>query len=206
MTEVLERLGEDTDSPSWRALIEAAAGHLAFDIGGNTGQTARVLAQHFDRVVSYEPCREAFELLEAETPSNVVPVEAAVSDHVGTVTLIESAQAIRTGQLTSPDDPMSMWGAPIGNRTCASTTVDSQVDLFGAPNLVKVDVEGHELHVLAGAAALIARRSTLWLVEVHSRAFEEPIRRVFDGYRVDVFDHDRAPAPWPNFYLRAVPR
>lgn len=196
-----------TDSPSWWDVLSGLHGQLMFDIGANVGQAATLFAKSFDRVVSCEPCAEAYEILAERVPENVTVLEHAVSDHTGTVTLAVNSGSIRTGQLTSGEcsEPAMGWGEVVGWRTVPAVTVDEMVRTFGIPDHVKVDTEGHELAVLAGASLLIARRETAWYIEVHSRRFASALRDHFAGYRVTFVDHDYAPAPFDNYYMRAVP-
>ncbi len=196
-----------TDSPSWWAMMSAARGTLIFDVGANVGQCAHLFAPHFAQVVSYEPCAEAYALLYAERPSNVETVPSALSDHIGTVSLAVSSKSIETGQLTSgvcAEEGMG-WGEVIGWRTCPCTTIDRECRTYGFPDAVKVDTEGSEMAILAGAAILIDRHATTWYLEMHNRASERPARDLFEGYRISVVDHDYAPAPWSNFYMLCTP-
>ncbi|MEW6217388.1 MAG: FkbM family methyltransferase [Candidatus Bipolaricaulota bacterium] len=49
-----------------------------------------------------------------------------------------------------------------------TTTLDLLAERFGAPDLIKVDVEGAEAEVLAGATRLVRTAGPRFLVEVHS--------------------------------------
>lgn len=196
-----------TDSPSWWTALGEARGTLVFDIGANVGQCARLFSDHFSQVVCYEPCDEAYEHLAADHPANVTALHLAVSDHSGYVELAVNAKSIETGQLTSgvPAEEGMGWGEILDWRTVPCTTVDEQVERFGTPDAVKVDTEGHEMAVLAGAMRLIARGSTAWYLEMHARRYEGCVRSLFDGYRITTVDHDFAPAPWDNYYMRILP-
>jgi FkbM family methyltransferase len=57
-------------------------------------------------------------------------------------------------------------------------TVD---DLPGCPRLIKVDVEGTEAAVLAGALRVTRDSHPAWLIEVHNPAIRLPLH----GYRLD---------------------
>lgn len=203
----MQRLPASTDAPSFAALLALQAGRNVFDIGANIGQAAAVFAPNFKHVYSFEPCREALAILMVEAPMNVVVIPKAVSDHGGQVTLTETEHAIETGQLTTGTG--LGWGKVIGERIVDCTTVDQACEHFHVePDLVKVDTEGHEVKVLRGAKGLIGRRHATWLIEVHDRANEEPIRLMLDGYDVARIDHDYlrgSEQGLDHFYLRAVP-
>jgi len=51
-------------------------------------------------------------------------------------------------------------------------TLESIGDTIQTPCFVKVDVEGAEADVLAGASTLLAEPRALWLIETHSRKLE----------------------------------
>ena len=161
-------LTQATDPPVWEARLEALTGRLAFDIGANGGNVTRAFAAHFEKVVSIEPCAESFAQLEATAAENVTPIQMAVSAKTGTVTLQESALSIASGQLTSPG-PTLDWGDVIGYREVPATTVDDLAYLYGWPDVVKIDTEGHEAEVLRGAPETLARRETAWYLEIHSK-------------------------------------
>jgi FkbM family methyltransferase len=193
-----------TDCPQWWARLAQASGKLMFDIGANGGGTARMFAEKFTQVVAMEPCEESYRALLADRPSNVTSGCAAVSDHEGTVSLRVAQDAIRTGQLVTGD--MHGWGETVGTRLVPAVTLDYLTLEFGTPTAVKVDVEGHELQVLHGARDTIPRYPT-WYIEVHSRAFLEPISEILHGYTIDVHRHSLYVPdtdPWlDHFYLVA---
>lgn len=196
-----------TDSPSWWATLGHATGTLMFDVGANIGQCAELFAPRFVRVVSFEPCAEAYALLYAHHPANVDTVACALSDHVGTVELAENTKSIETGQLTSgvaAEEGMG-WGDVTGWRTVTCSTIDHECGFWGYPDAVKIDTEGHEMAILAGATVLIGRHDTAWYIEMHARQFETVVRELFDGYQVDTVNHDYAPPPWDNYYMRCLP-
>lgn len=182
------RLPEVTDAPSFWAVLAEQSGELAFDVGANIGQAAHVLAPRFARVVSFEPCTEAAAVLRDEAAPNVTVVAAAVSAREGSVTLDETANSIGSGQLTTGS--RLGWGEIVGHRTVPATTLDKAAHLYGMPDLVKVDTEGHELRVLEGATGLLAARCARWLIEVHAAEHETPLRGLLDGYQVRRIEHD----------------
>ncbi len=53
-------------------------------------------------------------------------------------------------------------------------TIDGLASRFGLPDVVLIDVEGYESHVLAGAANTLALGATDFLVEIHD---ETTLRR-----------------------------
>jgi hypothetical protein len=61
----------------------------------------------------------------------------------------------------------------VGRKTSDGVaTLKAMSDRIQTPCFIKVDVEGAEVDVLAGASALLAEPRALWLIETHSRELE----------------------------------
>lgn len=147
-------------------LLGRLEGDTVFDIGANGGLLAEVFAQNFQEVIAVEPCAESYARL-WDTPANVTPVFCAVSDRKGTVDLVEAERAIGLGELVTGDSLPAPWGPAVGARTVPCVTVDELTGRFGLPDLIKIDTEGHELHVIEGASETLASDPRL-VIEIHS--------------------------------------
>jgi FkbM family methyltransferase len=212
----VNRLGENTDAPSASAALEELcqerSGALALDIGANIGQAARLMAPYFMQVVCFEPCAESFAILAAERGPNVLALERAVSDTNDVITLYEAQASIRTGQLVSADAAPghAEWGPLTGSRRVMAVTIDCWVGHHGRlPDVVKVDTEGHEPQVLAGAFHTISFGYTAWFVEVHSRDHSQKVRRLLKHCAFERVDHDYLTGHErgkDHFYIVARPR
>lgn len=175
-----------TDSPAYWERLNQAHGTRIFDIGANGGGTSWIFAAHFEHVVAFEPCQESYDDLVSQLPENVDAHNLAISDHIGTVTLREATNSMSGGQLVTGES--LEWGDTLGYREVLCTTLDEAAREWGEPDTIKVDVEGHELYVLAGAVQSLARKPT-WMVEVHAEEYEPAIRTAFDGYEIEVLRH-----------------
>ena len=194
-----------TDPNSWWQVLTHASGDLIFDIGANVGQYAHVFSKRFNKVVSFEPCAESYALLYAHHPANVVTIPEAVTDHVGTMQLAESEGSIDSGQLTSRIEDGIGWGELKGWRTVSCTTIDQECLHFGYPDAVKIDTEGCEMDILAGAPNLIERHNTTWYLELHAARFEPMVREIFEGYRIEIVHSDNAVKSIHNYYALVTP-
>lgn len=174
------------DSPEWWKLLGEQKGRLLFDVGANVGQAAQHMAGNFDRVVSLEPCKESFLVLAAECPLNVTVINKAASDQDGFIFLNESTNSIKDGSLTTGSGKLT-WGPNVGVRGVPAVTLNSLAQEYGTPDVVKVDVEGHEVKVLAGAADLFGY--SLFFVEIHGAELEGPVRELLDGYEITRYDN-----------------
>jgi FkbM family methyltransferase len=141
-----------------------------FDVGANVGQSAAIFSDTFAAATihSFEPNPDAYEhlhVLAAGYP-RVRPVNAAVGDGEGEATFFVN-KFDQTSSLLRPTEGASRFLAvPDGldfqaerrvrvitlDRYCAENGID-RVDLL------KLDTQGYELRVLAGARALLEREA-----------------------------------------------
>ena len=111
-------------------------------------------------------------------------VNAACTDHNGTVDLEVREGSIMSGQLTSGNAPLLGWGDQIGTKTVPAVTADALMREYGIPDLVKVDTEGHETMVLRGAERVLRTRPYV-IIEIHSSKNGRDCRKILDdaGYQ-----------------------
>lgn len=190
--------GADNDPTAVGKLLHRFSGELAFDIGGNVGDTARVFADRFDRVVSFEPCEESFAILSRLGLPSVEAHPIAVSDHNGDVVLDVQSNPIKSGQLTTGG--YAGWGPIVGHRTVECRTLDSLADEHGTPDLVKIDTEAHELLVVQGALDTLTKHTPDLYIEVHDAALGQAIRDLLEpayGSRLRRIQHSHySPSHW----------
>jgi FkbM family methyltransferase len=144
-------------------------GSCCFDIGAHIGYYSLLLSKWVGktgRVFSYEPVPYTYSFLERNLglndASNVNAQQAAIGDRNGSVRMAAQAGA-RLGWSTVADS---------GNLEVRCTTVDSEMERIGLDRLdfIKIDTEGFELHVLAGAECAIRQMRPKIMFEVNQRA------------------------------------
>jgi FkbM family methyltransferase len=150
--------------------VGSLAGLTVLEIGANIGsETVSMIARHgVARVIAAEPDAENARLLRANVALNgltdrVDVHELALSDTDGSLTLELSREnwgdhRIRVDQPDAPSLAAEQDRATAEVRTRRLDTLhaDGVVDV-DAIDLVWMDVQGHEAHVLAGAEQLLAR-------------------------------------------------
>jgi FkbM family methyltransferase len=142
------RDGSYRPTPSARLVWQLAAGRRLFDLGAHLGSVALPSARLGSEVLAVEPSPRNFAALSESAARNGLQlqlVNAAVSDAPGTAELVE-------------DGPFSRVIAHRGGGAVAVQvrTLAELVALAGsAPDVLKIDVEGHELEALAGMEALL---------------------------------------------------
>ena len=159
---------------------ELIQGMTMIDVGANMGlysMTASKLVGETGLVIALEPSTREFQRLVFHVTlndlKNVRCLQVAASDSSGE-TRLRIAGEWNAGHNTLGRffDPAI---ATVREERVPAQTVDALVAALGLArvDLIKIDVEGHELKVLAGAVETLARFRPRVLVEV----FEETLRR-----------------------------
>jgi FkbM family methyltransferase len=205
-------------------------GMSAFDVGANIGLYTMLFSRRVGIagvVHAFEPDPENLRRLRVNLAlnemENVRVTPAAVYSRAGTVQLHVFPPSLNAwhslGRPTLPDPfHPGRTTAPIAERSVEATTLDDHCDRHGIDriDLLKIDVEGAELDVLRGGAALLgARRVGVVLFEVslpqtialgHSPAdlFGELESRGYTSYGLDVEGRPTARRPEPAEYANYV--
>jgi FkbM family methyltransferase len=157
-------------------LGQAPTGLLAFDIGANDGEWTRLLSGRHSHVVAVEPDERAFHHLRGCVRDCDLAINAAAFSSDGNVELFVRPNSVQSSLLeVHPIGAGGQADAPVVSvRSVSAVTLDSLAKLaferWGGSRVdfVKIDVEGAEAEVLAGATSQ-AFRGTRWLIEVHDR-------------------------------------
>jgi FkbM family methyltransferase len=141
---------------SWTDDLKAIGGdpRMIFDVGANVGQTAEICARAFPQATihAFEPVPETFAIMRRNVApiAAVTPVNVALSDQVGETLMTEGLGGENTIGTSHRGDAATV---PV-----ALDTIDTYMSANGIArlDLLKMDVEGHELQVLAGAQQALA--------------------------------------------------
>jgi FkbM family methyltransferase len=184
----------------------------AYYIGANCGQNLALIASRYSTVHCFEPSPRSYAILESlaanysppavSTDAGRLPTVAchniAVSDHNGSVVLADlPGRPHETGQLVTPGVHGMDWDP--GNWDTVSKenllnvacfTVDTLSEIYGVPDFVAMDTEGHEWNILQGMGHTLLHYPTL-LIEFHSPSNYDNITRVLrsHGYKVETIRH-----------------
>lgn len=155
---------------------------ITVDVGANCGLYTRELARLSRRVHAFEPSRAMADVLRRTSAPNVVVHEVALSDHEGAAELLipQSEQGAVHGLASlEPQVALSAKSCTVLNVPMARLDDMIQDDVA----FVKVDVEGHELNVLNGAAGLLERSRPVFLVEAEDRHRPLATESVFEFFQ-----------------------
>lgn len=153
--------------PHWIArLRQGGPLQVVFDVGANRGQSVA----HFRGVLpestiyAFEPGEAAFAKLHAQAASDpaVRTLRMAVGDRDGEATLYENAANV-TNSLLQNASRISEFApaaaiAPVGTSPTSVTRIDTfcATHSIRRIDLLKIDTQGYERHVLEGAGKMLA--------------------------------------------------
>ena len=145
-----------------RKLKDTLGGHVALDVGAHVGIWTLRLAEHYDKVICFEPLPKHIECHEANTEklTNVTLNKFALSNERG-------PNIIRT--MKSNSGRSSIDKEFSSHMKCEE--IEIHTDLldnheFEVIDFMKIDVEGHELKMLEGAYNTISRHKPDIFIEV----------------------------------------
>ncbi|MET0394938.1 MAG: FkbM family methyltransferase [Chitinophagaceae bacterium] len=136
---------------------------VVFDIGGHCGfiasQLAGILKQDQPAIYSIEPVAPTFaDLVETvqvlSLQQSVFPVPVALNDQPGFVRLNYSKRNSMLAQII-PDEGASNQRSGTETYLAPAQTLDQLCATTGVPDVIKIDVEGWEVHVLQGGPGLL---------------------------------------------------
>lgn len=159
-----------------------AAGAVTVDVGANCGLYTRALARLSRRVHAFEPSAKMAALLRRTSAANVQVHGIALSDRVGEAELLIPQGENGAVHGLASLEPQLARAVPV----CAVQPVPvARLDAVMQDDVafVKIDVEGHELNVLAGATSVIERCRPVFLVEAEDRHRANATASVFEFFR-----------------------
>jgi FkbM family methyltransferase len=159
-------------------------GETVLDVGANGGQYTYTLARlvgRAGRVICVEPLPELAEYLRQAAGELDLPIEVvacAASDRDGSaelhIPLEDGRRLLAQGSLIAHGaDQFVTIDVPLRRLDDIAAGAPSRI------SFVKIDVEGHELGVLRGATATLARHRPVLLVEIERRHSPAPIDETF---------------------------
>ena len=143
---------------------------IFWDVGANIGTHSCICASKASEIVAFEPNPETRTRLEENAKLAAGSIQTrpeALSNETG------------EGRLSSTDDYAEGTHeiAESGGTRVATTRGDDLLDDLSSPDVIKIDVEGHELEALEGMRDVITRASHV-LVEVHRGVDVEDVQEL----------------------------
>jgi FkbM family methyltransferase len=130
---------------------------VVVDVGANIGYYTLLLAKVCKKVYAFEPDKICFEILlkniKENKLTNVVAKNLAVSDQIGKVKFIVDKDNFGNSRLGD------------GDKTILCDSLDNILKNEKQIDLIKIDVQGHEPQVIAGAEKIIIKYSPILFLE-----------------------------------------
>jgi FkbM family methyltransferase len=155
----------------------AGVGDTIFDIGANIGFYSVLFSTWVGsrgKVLAYEPDPANLNLLrrniELNGCQNAVVRPVALSNESGRELFSVDRVTRSTGHL----GPGATYGGSIFGAgkedfiSVVASTLEDEVSEYGAPNLIKLDIEGGEYNVLAGGTSMLRSRRPLIVSELNT--------------------------------------
>lgn len=174
---LLGRFAKDYESPFSRQLMLACRpGDIVWDVGANVGHYSLSFSQwvgNSGKVFAFEPDRVNLRELRSACGGrqNVEICEFGLSDKAERRSFLEGNDSDRSvSRVLEPGEPVPEGATDVELQT-GDTVIQS--GKAAVPNVIKIDVEGHELSVLKGLQrALSNERLRNVFVEVHFSILE----------------------------------
>ncbi len=185
-------------------LAHSRPGDRILDIGANIGYVACSLLHRVpdSRVVCVEPQPPIFDLL-VENLNRIDPrrgkaIQAAISDHAGVGTMqLDSVNCGASRLIAGPSDtdPSALLA---GIRMITAEQLMSESGLDGV-DLIKIDVEGHEVPVMQSLQSVINRHRPRAILFEHDGDLQAPtsiIGRIFSDANYRLFGIRKSVFGW----------
>lgn len=154
------------------------------DVGANIGEWSTSIAElgRAQHIIAFEPIPEVFHKLESNTKSfpQIECINSAVGAQVGEITLnVEESSDSMSSVLTMRDEMRPIFG--ITGKTprqikVPMTTLDDTLKKYPEISLLKIDVQGYEPEVLAGAHATLKRTKALMIEIVYAPYYHDDVQ------------------------------
>jgi FkbM family methyltransferase len=154
-------------------------GSVVYDVGAHLGFFAVAAATLGARVYAFEAAPENAARIRRHALLNGAPievVEGAVWDVAGTV-------GLRAG------DSDREWRTH-GAGSLQTVVLDEFVVAHELPTLVKIDVEGAEVHVLRGAGSLLRTSRPVVICELHGEPARTEALELLSGYELHALPNE----------------
>lgn len=175
----LLRYGEYSQAELILLLSMMTKDAVVYDVGANIGYHTTAFASVAKHVYAFEPHPRNYAMLKINTASltNVTAMNCAVSQTQGHVYVTDF----------DPEQSGNFGAVCVTAEETAISVPCMTLDQAGLdpPDLIKIDVEGHELDVLQGCQEIIAQRCPVIYYEAHESKHLKEIYEMLQplGYR-----------------------
>lgn len=157
---------------------------VVWDVGANVGIYSVLMARRVAHVVAFEPVAATVDRLQRNldlnAAHNVTVVNVALSDVPGEATMATTPGGAGGNHL--------IRGGDQGDVSVRVTTGDEYASSHGAPDVIKVDIEGFEPDFVRGAIGVIREHRPMITLEVNTTTItDEADRAAWQSMVDDLF-------------------
>ena len=182
-------------------------GGLVFDIGAHVGDRVSAFRALGARVVALEPQKPLYRALKLlhGLDRNVFLARSAAGRSVGEATFrINSANptvSTLSEEFVTASEGAKGWEGQVWDRTetVPVTTLDALIAAHGAPDFIKIDVEGFEADVIAGLSHPVPALSfeiVTMARDAGLAALNAAVAKGFDRFRLSLGESHAWAGPW----------
>lgn len=153
------------------------------DIGANIGTHTVAIAPHVSHVVAFEPQPRVFQVLCANVVANQLANVTTKSEAIG-----DEHRMVYVPPLNFDAPANNVGAARISDTGIPAMMATVDDFCMGGCDLVKMDIEGHELKALHGAEQTIARFRPVMYLEHHENKEQVEAWLRERGYRLFIHD------------------
>jgi FkbM family methyltransferase len=171
-------------------------GDTYWDVGSHIGYMVAVASRLVGpngSVIAFEPnpenLRRLRRTIELNELRNVTVRDVALTDRVGESQFFLSGSSSMGSLLQRAHETTAV--------SVRTSTIDEELKTLSLPALVKIDVEGNESRVLAGATQLLGGRHADLIIEVLTQAQQVAVVQSLVGYQTSMLD-ERNMLAWPS--------
>ncbi len=169
-------------------------GMVVYDVGAHIGFFSLLFSKYCSakgRVFSFEPDGDIFlrltQNIRLNNAENITAVNVAIADKNG-VAFFDKSDIDSMGKLIPKEETGSKKVIEVATQTLDSFVYAEKHPL---PSLVKIDVEGAEGKVLAGAERILKEARPLVFCEVHNYQVAQEVSRILARNNYALFNIDR---------------
>lgn len=167
---------------------------IALEVGANIGQNCSLMAKKVGmngRVIAFEPHPEIFEELKANMNRWDAPIKASLQLENVAVGSADSEACLADG----PEFHRNRGSAALCEQAADSTRtfkvlvrkLDNYIPPQMSVGVCKIDVEGHELSVLKGAAQALGRKAIRDIIFEDFNPMPSPVGRLLQNHGFSLF-------------------
>ena len=150
---------------------------IFFDIGANKGDWANANRNSCKTIISVEASPFTFhKLLEATKNTNITPINYAICANDGKdITFFHCTSADTLSTLNKSwltDESSRFCNSSYQEITCKTMTIDTMIQLYGIPELVKIDVEGGEYECVKSLTQKVNTLCFEWASEMNDVTYK----------------------------------